>query len=54
MYDYVPNLPDEIGLRVGDVMEFYDISDDRWGDAKNLSSMEEGKACLLYCRPLVS
>jgi hypothetical protein len=52
-YDHVPNLPDEIELKVGDVVQFYQISDDRWGDAYNLTTFEEGKACLLYMTPLV-
>lgn len=53
MYDYVPNLPDEISLMVGDVVEFYSISDDRWGDARNLTSLEEGKACVLFMKPVL-
>jgi hypothetical protein len=51
-YAYVPNLPDEMELKVGDIIQFYQVSDDRWGDAYNLTSFEEGKACTLYMTPL--
>jgi hypothetical protein len=51
-YAYVPNLPDEMELKVGDIIQFYQVSDDRWGDAYNLTSFEEGKACTLYMTAL--
>jgi hypothetical protein len=51
-YEYVPNLPDEMELHVGDIIQFYQVSDDRWGDGYNLTSFEEGKACTLYMAPL--
>ena len=51
-YDYQPNLSDEMELRVGDVVIFDTLSDDAWGDARNLTSGEVGKACTRFMEPI--
>jgi hypothetical protein len=51
-YAYSPNLPDEMELQVGDLVVFESLSDDGWGDARNLTSGEEGKACTRFMEPV--
>lgn len=51
-YGYSPNLPDEMELEVGDIIVFETLADDGWGDARNLSSGEEGKACTRFMEPV--
>jgi hypothetical protein len=51
-YAYSPNLPDEMELQVGDLIVFENLSDDGWGDARNLTSGEEGKACTRFMEPV--
>jgi hypothetical protein len=53
-YDYQPNLSDEMELRVGDVILFEVVSDDGWGDARNLTSGEVGKACTRFMEPVLN
>ncbi|KAJ3304864.1 hypothetical protein HDV03_002246 [Kappamyces sp. JEL0829] len=51
-YDYQPNLPDEIELRVGDIVIFESISDDGWGICYNTNSGEHGQACTRFMEKL--
>lgn len=54
-YDYNPNLGDEIELKVGDILIFDSLSDgnrqlilDGWGNARNITSGLNGKACVRF------
>lgn len=51
-YDYTPNLSDEVELRVGDIIIFESLADDGWGDARNLTSGQIGKACTRFMEPV--
>ncbi|KAJ3269621.1 hypothetical protein HDV01_001182 [Terramyces sp. JEL0728] len=45
-YDYDPQRPDEVQVRVGDIFEFTEICDDGWGDCVNMVTNAKGKACV--------
>ncbi|KAJ3309296.1 hypothetical protein HDV04_006238 [Boothiomyces sp. JEL0838] len=45
-YDYDPQRPDEVQVRVGDIFEFTEVCDDGWGDCVNMVTNAKGKACV--------